>query len=76
MTERRRWAGNTGIADEDVELAMTFVESGPEPCNSLEVREIERDQRCAAAILADLVIEFFKAALGPCDRDHVRSGAG
>ena len=62
-----------GIADEDVELAMAFVQRRAEPRDAVEVGEIERHQCGAAAILADIVVEFFKACLRARHRDDMRA---
>ena len=63
MPERRRRAGDAGIADENVELAVALMQRRAEPCDAVEVGEIERHQGRAAAVLSDLVVEFFQAAL-------------
>src|SRR3977135_2496868 len=76
MSKRRGGPGDAGIADENVELAVTFVQRGAKPCDAVEVGEIERHQCRAAAILADLVVEFFEAALGSRQRNNMRAGLG
>src|SRR5258708_37526234 len=76
MGERRGGAGDAGIADENVELAMTLVQRRAEPGDAVEIGEIERHQSGAAAVLADLVIELFEAALRPRHRDNMRAGLG
>src|SRR5882672_6422977 len=76
MPERRRGAGDAGIADENVELAMALMQGRTEPRDAVEVGQIERDQRGAAAVLADLVVEFFEAALRSRHRNDVRAGLG
>src|SRR5665213_4357603 len=74
MPERRGGAGDAGIADQNVDLAVTLMQRRAEPGDAFEVGEIERHQRGAAAVLADLVVEFFKAALGARDGDDMRAG--
>ncbi len=74
MAERRGGAGDAGIADENVELAVTFIERRAEPGDAVEIGQVERHQCRAAAVLADLVIEFFEAALRSRHRDHMRAG--
>ena len=76
MAERRGGAGDAGIADEDVEPAVALVQRGAEPGDAVEIGEVERHQRCAAAVFADLVVEFFQAALRARDRNDVRAGPG
>src|ERR1700730_10488930 len=76
MTERRGGTGDAGIADEDVELAMAFMECCAKPGEAVEVGEVERHQRGAAAVFADLVVELFKPALGPRHRHDVRALPG
>src|ERR1700733_5514132 len=76
MAERRGGAGDAGIADEDIELAVTFMQRRAEPGDAVEIGEVERHQSGAAAVLADLVIELFEAALRPRHRDNMRAGLG
>ena len=76
MAERRGGAGDAGIADENVELAVALMQRSPEPGDAVEIGEVERHQRGAAAVLADLVVEFFQAALRARDGNDVRAGAG
>src|ERR1700692_978844 len=76
MAERRGGPGDAGIADENVELAMTFTQPRAEPGDAVEIGEIERHQSGAAAVLSDLVIELFEAALRPRHRDNMRAGLG
>ena len=76
MAERRGGAGDAGIADENVELAMAFMQRRAEAGDAVEVGQVERHQGRAAAVLADLVIEFFEAALRARHRDHMRAGLG
>src|SRR6187551_1158476 len=52
------------------------MQRGAEPRDAVEVSKVERYQRGAAAVLADLVVEFLKAALRARDGHHVRAGAG
>src|SRR6266850_410115 len=45
-----------------------------EPRDAVEVGEVERHQCCAAAVLSDLVVELFQAALRPRYGNDVRAG--
>ncbi len=76
MAERRGGAGDAGIADQNIELAVALMQRRAEPGDAVEIGEIERHQRRAAAVLADLVVEFFQPALGARDRDDMRAGFG
>ena len=76
MAERRRGAGDAGIADENIELAMALVQRGAKPRNAVEIGQAERHQRGAAAILSDFVVEFFQPALRARDRHNMRAGLG
>ena len=76
MAERRGGAGDAGIADENVELAVALVQRRAEPGDAVEIGEVERHQRGAAAVLADLVVELFQPALRPRDRHDMRAGFG
>src|SRR4051812_1072430 len=76
MAERRGGAGHAGIADQDIELAVALVQRRPEPGNALEIGEIERDQRRAAAIAADDVVEFLQPTLSSRHRDDMGAGPG
>ena len=66
--------GNTGIADQDVELAMALVQRCAEACDAVEVGEVERHQCGAAAIVADIVVEFFEACLRSRHGYDMRAG--
>src|SRR5712692_4744833 len=74
MPERRGGAGDPGIADENVELAVALMQRSTKPCDAVEVGQIERHQGRSSAIPADLVVEFFEAALGSRNRNNVRAG--
>ena len=76
MPERRGGAGDAGIADENVELAVALMQRGAEPGDAVIVGEVERHQRGAAAVFADLVVEFFQPALRPRHRHDMRAGLG
>src|SRR6187455_2033479 len=76
MPERRGGTGDAGIADENVELAVALMQRGAEPRDAVEIGEVERHQRGAAAVLADLVVEFLKAALRASDGHDMSAGAG
>src|SRR6266481_4904033 len=76
MVERRGGASDPGIADENVELAVAFMQRRAEPCDAVEVGQIERHQGRSSAVLADLVVEFFEAALRSRHRNNVRAGFG
>src|SRR5258706_10826575 len=74
MPERRGGACSAGIADEDVELAMALMQRRAKPGDAVEVGEVERHQRRAAAVLSDLVVELFETALRSRHRNHMRAG--
>ena len=74
MSERRGGAGDTGIADENVEPAVAFVQRRAEPGDAVEIGEIERHQRRRAAVLADFVVELFEPGLRPRHRHDMRAG--
>src|SRR4051812_7443940 len=76
MAERRGGAGDAGIADENVDLAVALMQRRAQPRDAVEIGEIERHQRSAAAALADLVVELLKAALRARDGHDMRAGAG
>ena len=76
MAERRGGAGDAGIADENVELAVALMQRRAEPRDAVEIGEVERHQRGAAAVFADLVVEFFQPALRARDGHDMRAGAG
>ena len=52
------------------------MECCAKPGDAVIVGEIERHQRGAAAVFADLVVEFFQAGLRPRQRHHMRAGFG
>ncbi len=74
MPERRRGAGHARIADENVQLAMTFMQRSSEPGNAIIVDQIKRHQGGAAAVLSDFVVELFKSALRSRHRHDMRAG--
>src|SRR6266852_6996188 len=76
MPERRGGAGDAGIADEDVELAVAFMQRRAEPGDTVEVGEVERHQGRAPAIFPDLVVEFLEAALGSRNGNNLGAGLG
>src|SRR6516165_3534184 len=45
-------------------FAETLVKRRAEPRDAVEIREVERHQSRAAAVLSDFVIEFLEPALG------------
>ena len=46
---------------------MAVMQRSPKPGDAVEIGEVERHQRGAAAVLADLVVEFLQPALCPRD---------
>ena len=74
MAERRGRTGDAGIADKNVELAVALVQRRAEPGDAVVIGEVERHQRGAAAVFADLVVELFQPALRPRHRHHMRAG--
>ena len=76
MPERRGGTGDAGIADENVELAVALMQRCAEPRDAVEIGEVERHQRGAAAVFADLVVKFLQPALRARDGHDMRAGAG
>ena len=76
MAERRGGAGDAGIADENVDLAVALMQRRAQPGDAVEIGEVERHQRGAAAVFADLVVEFLQPALRARDGHDMRAGAG
>src|SRR5260370_21343760 len=74
MPERRGGTGDAGIADENVELAMTLMQRRAKPGDAVEVGEVERHERRAAAVFSDLVVELFETPLCSRHRNHMRAG--
>src|SRR5450631_1935835 len=74
MPERRGGAGDAGIADENVEPAVALMQRRTQPRDTLEVGEIKRHQGRGSAVVADLVVEFFQAALRSRHRNDMRAG--
>src|SRR5260370_17400151 len=74
MAERRGGSGDTGIADEDVELAATLMQRGAEAGDAVIVSQVKRHQCGAAAVFSDLLVEFFQAALRPRAGDDIPTG--
>ena len=74
MAERRGGAGDAGIADENVELAVALMQRRAKPGDAVEIGEIERHQGGAAAVLTDLVVEFLEPALRSRHRHDMRAG--
>ena len=52
------------------------MQRSAKPGDALEVGEVERHQRGAAAILSDFVVEFFQAALRARHCHDMRAGLG
>src|SRR5579864_1019505 len=71
MAERRGRTGNAGIADENIELAVALMQRRPEARDAVEIGEVERHESGAAAVFADLVVEFLKATLRSRHRHDV-----
>ena len=74
MPEGRGRSGDAGIADENIELAVALMQRSPEPGDAVKVGEVERHQRGAAAVFADLVVELFEARLRSRHRHDMRTG--
>ena len=67
---------NAGIANHNVDLAVTLMQCGAEARDAVEVAEVERHQRGLSPGRIDVVVEFLKSADGAGDRDHMRAGLG
>ena len=76
MTERRALAGNAGIADQDVEPVMPFIECLGEAVDARIISYIERHQRRRRAGGAHRIVKFFERTLGAPGGDDVRAGPG
>src|SRR5688572_15000384 len=76
MGQRRHFAENARVADQDVELAPALVDGTAEAINGVEIREVDRDERSGAAKGANLVVELFEGALRAGEGDHMRAGSG
>ncbi len=76
MGERRQRPEHAGVADECVELAPALEERGAEPVERVEIGEVAGNERRFAAQRANLVVEFFKRALGARERDDMRAASG
>src|SRR5579872_2033980 len=50
---------------------MAIVQGRAEPRDAVEIGDVERDERGAAAVLSDGVIEFLEAALGSGNRNDM-----
>src|SRR5579872_5122828 len=50
---------------------MAIVQGRAEPRDAVEIGEIERDERGAAAVFSNFVIEFLEAALGSGNRNDM-----
>src|SRR5450759_3069504 len=74
MPERRGGAGDAGIADQNVELAVTLVQRRAKAGDAVEIGEIERHQGRGPAVVADLVVELLEPGLGSRHRHHMRAG--
>ena len=71
MRNRRQRPEDSGVADQNVELAPAPVNRGAESVEGLEILDVARNQRRLAAQLADGVVQFFERALGAGKRDDM-----
>ncbi len=62
MGERREHPEFTGVADQDVEPAIAFVEGRRQFVDLCEIAQVEGYQRGAAATGANGVVELFERA--------------
>src|SRR5258708_19659417 len=76
MPERRGGTGDTGIANENVELAVALMQRRAKPRDAVEIGEVQWHQRGAAAVLSDLVVELLQSALRARDGHNMRAGTG
>src|SRR5437763_12436694 len=53
---------------------VALMQRGAKPGDAVEIAEVERHQGRAAAVLTDLVVELFEAALRPRHRHDMRTG--
>ena len=73
MTERRKWAQNSRIADQNIEALVSFVERQREARNAVAVLDVKRHQCGRTASRPDLVVELFEAADRAGYRNHMRA---
>jgi hypothetical protein len=74
VAERGKDAEHTGISDQDVELAVAFMQRSAQPVDARLILEVERDQCGLAADRADGVVELFQPTDRARDCDDVRAG--
>src|SRR5690606_20010523 len=53
-----------------------LIDGGTQAVQRIEVRYVERDERCLSTDLVDFVVNFFKPADGACDEDDVSAFGG
>ncbi len=76
MAERGDDAQNTGIGDENVQLAPAFENRSAQPVDCLHVCDVEGNEGRRAACRLNGIVQFFKAAHRACTGNHMRTGFG
>ena len=76
MGERREHPELTGIADQDVEPAIAFVEGRRQFVDLCEIAQVEGHERGAAATGTNGVVELFEAADRARSQHDMRAFAG
>src|SRR5690606_41613817 len=72
---RGKWSKDAGVADQDVEPAPALVERGAQPVELLAISQVQRQERCRAAFLTDLVVDLLERPLCSREQHHVRAFA-
>ncbi len=70
---RHQLADHACVADKDIELLEALIKRRGEAVDGGGIQKVERDERCAAARILDLVIDFFEPADGAGDKDDMRA---
>ena len=75
MTEGRQRAEDTGVADQNVEPAVTLVERAAETVDPRVILQVQRHEGGGAALGADRVVDLLETADGARHRDHMGAGS-
>src|SRR5690606_40089196 len=69
---RGKWSKDAGVADQDVEPAPALVERGAQPVELLAISQVQRQERCRAAFLTDLVVDLLDRKSTRLNSSHVK----
>jgi hypothetical protein len=69
MCDRPQTPELTGIADQDIEAAITFGNRAAQPVDACAICEIQRHQCGVLTVRADSIVDFLETANGACDKD-------